>query len=256
MKEFDHDTINRYLEGEMNEAETKTFEAQMQEDADLKNVVELYRDVNQTLQMKLHPGEKESALRNTLAEMRGDFFSKRTETTEEKPTAKIVQMSRSRWIAAAAAVCIGIVMLAIWAPWKKQDLYQQYASIEMPGVTERGTPADTLAKLLKEATDDFNDKKFAEAVPVFTTIRQMDSSNVFVQFYYGVALLQSGQTAASRQQLTELYNGSSLFKYDAAFYMALSYLKEKNNTACKEWLNKIPADAGRYERAQELMKKL
>ncbi len=255
MKEFDHDMINSYLEGEMNEAETKAFEAQMQEDADLKNVVELYMDVKQTLKMKLNPGQKESALRNTLGEMRSDFFSK--EIIEAKPTAKIVRFSRSRWIAAAAAVFIGIVMLTIWAPWEKTgSLYDQYASIDMPAVTERGTPADTLARLLKEATNDFNDKKFAEAVPVFTTIRKIDSSNVFIQFYYGVALLQSGQTAASRQQLTELYNGSSLFKYDAEFYMALSYLKEKNNTACKEWLNKIPADAGMYGKAQGLLKKL
>ena len=254
MKEFDHDIINRYFGGEMNEAESKAFEEQMQEDAELKHVVALYRDVNQTLQMKLHPGEKESALRNTLGEIRNDFFSKKI---EDRSTAKVVQFRRSRWIAAAAAVYIGIVMLTVWAPWKKTgSLYDQYAAIDMPAVTERGTPADTLAKLLKEATDDFNNKKFAEAVPVFNSIRQMDSSNVFIQFYYGVALLQSGQTAASRQQLTELYNGHSLFKYDAAFYMALSYLKEKNNVACKEWLSKIPADAGLYGKAQELMKKL
>ena len=82
MKEFDHDMITRYLEGEMNEGETRAFETQMQGDADLKNVVELYRDVNQTLKMKLHPGEKESALRNTLGDMRSDFFS--TKTTEER----------------------------------------------------------------------------------------------------------------------------------------------------------------------------
>ena len=53
-----------------------------------------------------------------------------------------------------------------------------------------------------------------------------------------------------------LYSRVSLFKYDAAFYMALSYLKEKNKPGCKEWLNKIPADAGPYSNAQELLKKL
>jgi hypothetical protein len=38
--------------------------------------------------------------------------------------------------------------------------------------------------------------------------------------------------------------------------MALSYLKEKNKPACIDWLNKIPADAGPYGKAQELLKKL
>jgi hypothetical protein len=35
-----------------------------------------------------------------------------------------------------------------------------------------------------------------------------------------------------------------------------SYLKEINKTVCKEWLEKIPADAGIYSKAQELEKKL
>jgi len=250
MKEFDHDMIDRYLEGEMNEAERMAFEAQMQEDPDLKNTVELYRDVNQTLKTKLHPGEKESALRNTVSEMRGDFFSE--ETIEDRPTVKVVRFNRSRWIAAVAAVFIGVVMF-VWAPWKTQDLYQQYADIQMPTFVERGTPTNVL---LSRATAAFNDKKFAEAIPDFEELLKNDPKNSFVQLYYAIALLESGKTDRSRQQLTELYNGTSLFKYDAAYYMAMSYLKEKNNSASKDWLNKIPADAGLYEKAQGLLKKL
>ena len=251
MKELDHDMINRYLEGEMNAGETTAFEEQMQQDADLKNTVELYREVNQILKMKLHPGENEMALRSTFLEMHDQYFS--SETVAEQPKARIVPFPRSRWIAAAAAVCIGIVMLTIWSPWKKEGLYQQYASIQMPGVAERGVPADSL---LKKATHQFNDKKFAEAVPLFETIVKKDPQNSFVQFYYAIALLESGQTDRSRQQLTLLYNGTSLFHYDAAFYMALSYLKVKDTTSCREWLNKIPADASLYGKAQELLKKL
>jgi predicted Zn-dependent protease len=123
----------------------------------------------------------------------------------------------------------------------------------MPPPEERGPGVDSL---LREATDHFNDKKFGEAAPLFEKILKDGPQNSLVQFYYAVALLESGQTDKSRFQLIELYEGNSLFKYDAAFYMALSYLKEKNNDACKEWLKKIPDGAGRYARAQELMKEL
>ena len=58
MKDFDHDMISRYLEGDLNEVERNAFELEMQQDPDLANVVELYRDVNATLKTKLHPGEK------------------------------------------------------------------------------------------------------------------------------------------------------------------------------------------------------
>ena len=247
MKNFDHDMISRYLDGELNEDERKAFEVQIQLDADLKNEVELTKDVIETLKIKLHPGESESALRNTLQEVSDDYFSKNSRRI------KIIPFRRYRWIAAAAAVLIFTLMLTVWSPWQKEDLYNQYASIQMPGIAERGTATDSL---LKMAVENFNNKKFGEAIPAFETILKESSQNTFVQYYYAIALLQNDQTKRSRDQLTELYNGTSLFKYDAAFYLALSYLKEKDKTACKDWLNKIPSDAGVYDKAQELLKKL
>jgi len=247
MKEFDHDMINQYLDGEMNAEELNAFETAMQQDADLKNEVELLRDVNATLKIKLHPDENEMALRSSLKEMNAEFFAGKTEQ------AKIIPLTRRRWMTAVAAVFVLALLLTVWQPWKKEDLYQQYAAIQMPGTTERGAAADSLLKL---AIENFNNKKFAEAIPSFEAALKDSVQNAFVQYYYGIALLQNGDIERSRAQLTSLYNGTSLFKYDAAFYMALSYLKEKNKPACKDWLNKIPADAGRYSKAEELLKKL
>lgn len=253
MKEFDYDMINSYLDGEMNAEEKNVFEEQMRQDAELKNEVDLLKDVNTTLKIKLHPGENEMALRNSFQDLRGEYFSKKTEQ------AKIIPLSRKRWITAVAAVFIMALLLTVWQPWKKEDLYKQYADIQMPGIAERGAAADSLLKL---SVENFNNKKFAEAIPSFEAVlkdsaqRSAGSQNAFVQYYYAIALLQNGDIKKSRFQFTELYNGESLFKYDAAFFMALSYLKEKNKVVCKEWLNKIPADAGPYSKAQELMKKL
>lgn len=243
MSAFDYDMMSRYLDGEMNAEEQKAFEEQMQQDADLKKEVDLLREVNETLKMKLHPDENESALRDTLEEMRDQYFQSKT---------KVVSFNRFRWIAAAAAVLIMAVSLTIWAPWKK-DLYKQYAYIKMPGVEERGTPGDSL---LKQVTDGFNKKKYAETVRSFEIVLKDDPQNAFLHYYYAIALLQNGQVEKSRSELLPLYNGNSSFKYGAAFYMALSYLKEKDKATCKEWLDKIPADADLYGKAQELLKKL
>ena len=247
MKEFDYDMINRYLEGEMNGEEMNAFEEQMQQDAELQNEVALIKDINETLKIKLHPGENEQALRNSLQGISAEYFSKETKET------KIILFRQRRWITAAAAVLIMALILTVWQPWKKEDLYKQYASIQMPGIAERGIPADSL---LKPAVENFNNKKFAEAIPDFEAVLRDSAENNFVQYYYAIALLQNNQTEKSRTEFTALYNGVSLFKYDAAFYMALSYLKEKNKAACKDWLNKIPTDAGPYSKAQELFKKL
>ena len=247
MKEFDYDIINRYLDGELNAAEDKAFETQMQQDTELQNEVELTRDVQATLKMKLNPGENETALRKSFKEMNEEFFTNRSEQ------AKIIPLIRRKWMTAVAAIFIIALVLTVWQPWKKEDLYKQYAAIQMPGIAERGAAADSL---LKMAVENFNNKRFAEAIPFFEIILKDSSQNTFVQYYYAVALLQNNQTEKSRIQLTELYNGTSLFKYDAAFYLALSYLKEKNKTECREWLNKIPTDAALYNKAQKLLKKL
>jgi hypothetical protein len=215
--------------------------------------VALLKDVNETLKIKLHPDENEMALRNSLQDLRSEFFSTKTEQ------AKIIPLSRRKWMMAAAAIFIMALLLNVWQPWKKEDLYKQYAAIEMPGIAERGVAADSLLKL---AVENFNNKKFAAAIPSFEAVLKdsaqhpADRQNTFVQYYYAIALLQNGAIEKSRVQFNELYNGESLFKYDAAFFMALSYLKEKNKVVCKEWLNKIPADAEPYGKAQGLMKKL
>jgi hypothetical protein len=218
MKEFDYDMINRYLYGEMNAEEMKAFEEQMQQDAELQNEVALLKDVNDTLKIKLHPGENEMALRNSLQEMNADFFANKNEQ------AKIIPLNRRRWMTAVAAVFVIGLLLTVWQPWKKEDLYKQYAAIQMPGIAERGATADSL---LKSAVENFNNKKFAEAIPVFETVLKDSSQNTFVQYYYAIALLQNDQVEKSRIQLTELYNGVSLFKYDAAFFYRVKLSKRK-----------------------------
>ena len=250
MKEFDYDKVNRYLDGEMNADETRAFEEEMQQDSGLKNEVRMLREVNETLKMKWYPDENEMALKHTMNKLRVEFFA--GENITGKSTAKIIPFRRKRWIAAVAAVLVMAVMLTVWQPWQK-DLYHQYADTQMPAVAERGEPSDSL---LKKATGFFNDKKFNAAIPLFESILKDDPQNTFVQYYIAISLLQNGQVENSRTALLQVYNGTSLFRHNAAFYMALSYLKEKNKPACKVWLKKIPVDAGVYDRAQDLLKKL
>jgi predicted Zn-dependent protease len=240
----DYDMISRYIDGEMNAEEKKAFEELLQQDAALQKEVGLFRDVNETLKMKLHPDENEQALRNSLEELRGEYFKTRSKVIPFKPL--------RRWLAAAAALIIIAATTLILVPWKK-DLYKQYAYIEMPPAAQRGAPADSL---LQQATEDFNHKKFTESLSSFEAILRDDPQNSFIHYFYAIALLGSGQVERSRNELKQVYNGNSLFRYDAAFYMALSYLKEKDKAACKEWLNKIPVDADLYGKAQELLKKL
>ena len=60
----------------------------------------------------------------------------------------------------------------------------------------------------------------------------------------------------SRKDLERVFNGESIFQYEAAFYIALGYAEEKNRKMAEEWLKKIPAGTNASERATQLLKKL
>ncbi|WP_315822573.1 tetratricopeptide repeat protein [Paraflavitalea speifideaquila] len=123
----------------------------------------------------------------------------------------------------------------------------------MMAQVERGSHLDTV---LLEATTAFNNREFNVAAVNLAEVLQYQPDNSFALFYFGVSLLQTNQTPAARAVFEKLFKGESAFKYEAAFYEALSYLKEKDEDNAKDWLEKIPADAPNYAKAQELMKKL
>jgi hypothetical protein len=247
MSALDYEKISRYVDGEMTGDELDAFEQLLLLDNELKKEVDQYREVNDTLKSKLFPDNDELAFRQTLEGFQQEYFKRQT---------KVIPIDKHRrkymkWIAAAAAVAI-IVVMATWWPWKA-DLYQEYAPIKMASVALRGTKSDTL---LQKATEKFNRKEYADAIPLLESLKQIEPENAYNRFYFAIALLESNQIARSRQEFNALYQGTSLFRYDAAFYIGLSYLKEKDERNCKEWLMKIPSDADIYSKAQSLLKRL
>jgi hypothetical protein len=258
MSAFDYDMITRFLEGGMKTDERRSFELSMEQDADLKKEVELCREMRETLQKELYPDAGEQAFRATLQQVRAEHFRTANPSGTPLPSGarqpgKFVLISRSiRWWAPASVAAAAILILVIWQPWTP-DLYSRFAETSMPPVAERGGTEDSL---LAAATTKFNAREFAASIPDFRQLLSLDSSNSYAQFYYSIALLRTDSLDKSRGILMRLNSGGSLVKYDAAFYLALSYLKERDTARAIHWLQTIPADASSYPRAKELLQKL
>jgi len=226
--------IARYAEGDMTIDEQAAFEATLAADETLRQQLALYRETHGSLQ-----------LQHTLHHMRSEFFN------AVAPAAKVVSFNKYlRSAVAVAAILLAVVF--VWQPWKP-GLFKTYADTTMVAPAERGGNA---ADTLQRAVDAFNKKDFTAAAALLAQVRLQDTTNSYVNFYYGIALLQTGQLAQATSQFNQLYAGQSIFQYEAAFYQALVYLKEDNKAACKAWLQKIPADASNYNKAQELLNKL
>lgn len=237
--------IARYAEGEMTADERSTFETALASDELLRQQLALYQEVHGSLQQHFSAGDQRNPLQDTMQSLRGEFFSAASQP------AKVVSFKRYlRGAVAVAAILIAVII--IWQPWKP-GLFKEFSETSMVAPAERGGPADNL---LEQAVEAFNKKDYSGAVSLLQQVKQQDTANSFVNFYYGVALLQTDRLPEAREIFSQLYAGQSAFKFEAAFYQALGYLKENNKESCKEWLQKIPADASNYSKARKLLNKL
>jgi lipoprotein NlpI len=153
---------------------------------------------------------------------------------------------------------MGITVLAIIiagllfiSPWRK-DVYRQFAPTEM--VHHHIADTNNAAKLLHEAARNFNKRRFSETVKQLNQVLQIDSANTYARYYRGVSLLDMNLLPQARTDLQTVYkDDQSQYRYDAAFYLALSYLKESDKQHSVEWLLKIPEQAPIYWKAKKLI---
>ncbi|MFN0291083.1 hypothetical protein [Pedobacter helvus] len=232
----------QYVEGDLDEAQRLEFENFLTEDEELKQYLADYYDIHSSLEMELAVDSQRSALVDTLQTLNIQHF------TAEQP--KVVKLSSYlRWVSGVAAVLV--IGMFIWAPWKG-NLYEQFSTAPQMNVAERGAEVSDLDK----AAALFNAHKYHEAKIALAKLKSADPENAMVAYFYGVSLIETNEAAKGRLLLEDLFKGKSVYKYDAAYAVAMSYLKEDKKADTKFWLEKIPDGAVQYEKAQVLLKKL
>lgn len=246
MSKFSEKDVINYAEGHMQPDEAQAFEEALGNDFALQADLKLYQSVTNTLQTEIAPDKTDIEFKATLNKFTQAHFKQK----KSKPKAKIIAFSKI-WYAAA----ILVIGLLVWAPWNK-NLYNKYSETEMVSFAERGN--NTQTDLLK-ATEAFNAEDYQQAKELLAPLVAKDTTNDMLRYYLGVAQLKSSTADdinIARQNLSIVAAKQSLLKHDAEFFIALSYLKEKNKKECKVWLNKIPKDADAYDKAQQLLKDL
>jgi cytochrome c-type biogenesis protein CcmH/NrfG len=237
MNDIDYELIEHYFSGEMTPEEKAAFESRRQADPEFREMVATWSDVRHTLRQSLQADPKRDELIQTLQSNRHVFQEK----------ARVVSIRRL--MAAAASVAVLIASVMYWSPWKK-DLVDQYSIEEMISPAERGSSKDSLAA---QAAVQFNHRHYKETIITLDKLLAEQPGDAYARYYRGLSYYENDQPAQARHDLEAIYNGESVFKYDGAFFIALSYLKEKNTEKCKEWLSLIPASAENYDKAQELL---
>jgi predicted Zn-dependent protease len=249
MSDINYEMIQQYLEGELSGDALRSFEEQMRNDPALAEEVALYKGINEEMLLEAKSKKEEQALSINLEKLNEQYFKK-----QEGKVRRI-----SRWWYAGAAAAAAVISILILRPFSdtsfnNEKLYAHYSKEvdPLPG-GNRGNPADSLQG---KAADLYNKQDYANALPLLRNLIADKPKETQLKLAMGICLLQTGQYDSSNIIFDEIAAGATIFKNEAVWYKALSSLKQNKLDECYRLLGTIPADAGKYDEAQELMKKI
>lgn len=214
--------ISRYLKGEMETQERIDFVKALESNPELRNALEQYRD---------HQLKREPEIAPAVSE----------------PTPK--KQSYKAYVAYVLVVALVVTGLLVWAPWSG-GLYRKYSTDKQIAVRDNGTAAkDPIAA----GAALFNKGDYEGAKKIFQREYMMNPQNPMLSYYFAITLIETSKEYEARTILMHLYNGESAYKYNSAYYVALSFVKEDQKDKAIEWLNKVPAGAANHQNAQALI---
>lgn len=238
--------IDRYLRGELPEADKNAFEADLNQSAELAAELALQKDMEQFLRKQ----DRRAALKGQLENMGSEFF----QNTAPKETGRIVPLRRNqtmRWVIGLAAT-VALVLVARFSIFQP-NLYAQYGQYPPLAMIEKSNTAQDNLAAMESA---FNQKDYAKALPLLQTYVQEKPEDIQAQLYLGICLLETGKYATARDLFTNISSGESSFVDYGQWYLALSYLKEGNKAECRKVLQQVPAESEFAQKAQDLLKRL
>jgi tetratricopeptide (TPR) repeat protein len=217
--------VARYLEGDMEMQEMIAFESQLKQSVELRQAMEAYKNSKSSLKIEKEPVPL--------------ITPTKEKTGSKKPYFKYI-------------VIIGLVLavgLFMRAPWKP-SLYERYAISRTMPMPKRGSDAqENIAK----GAELFNEGHYEKARKLLQSEYMLNPQNPSLSYYFAITLVETGKEYEARTIFMNLYKGETVFKYDAAYFVALSFIKEGNKAAAVEWLQKIPAGNANSGKAKELI---
>jgi anti-sigma factor RsiW len=253
MKEENDILISRYLATDLPPPELATFEARLAAEPALAAELQRRKEELTFLRTEAALPDLETQMAALAAQ---HFQSGSVDTTgpEARPqvqgegkkeqagkkdqTAKIRSLNWKRWLPATGIAAAVALVLLIWNPFTSAEPYQQFAQYAPLSLTEKSSTNTAPVTAAQEA---FNTGNYAEAHTQLINYLQQNPDDNEARLAFGIAALETNQDAEARAIFTQLANGTTAFKDDGQFYLALAYFKA-GDTRAKAELEKISSD--------------
>ena len=239
--EQDYKLIEDYLLGQLSPEEKATVERRLITDAAFAEAFQLQKSMLAFLVKENNKGQ----LIPQLEELGKKHF--------EKTPAKTIGINRRRILTGLAiAASIALLIFALNQIFQ-QPLYDQYAIHQPLNLIEKSESAPTAA----QAQEQFNNKNYKGAYQSLTTYLEQFPDDTKALLAKGISALELNRYEEALTIFDQIHQGSTVFQSTGTWYLALTYLKQKNFEKAKEFLNQIPrSDRLLYNKAQELRNKI
>jgi hypothetical protein len=241
MENKDYKLIDQYLRGELDEEGMKEVNAKRQLDAAFEEELSFQEETQQFLKQR----EKRAQLKAQLQQLK-------QEQPDTKQEAKVVPFRRRNLYIIGIAASIAFVLLFAYPFLFPSDLYQQFNDHQALNLQTRGD-SPTAYQVAEQA---FNSGDFATAYTSIKTIIASDTvTTAYHQIALGIAALETDRLAEAKTIFTQVGEGQSVFTLQAQWYLALTYVKQKDNAAARSILEVILEEPWKGK-AQRLLQKL
>jgi tetratricopeptide (TPR) repeat protein len=241
--------IEHYLDGKLDSTSRISFEEQLKHDVKLRNLLQFEKDIRNII-------SDEDALNfrkklNRIQEERKESTSKQSKVI---PFRKLI-------IRVAATLTILIGLSSVWylidnANLSNNEAFNKYYSAHQ---SENFRSLESKKPMLASAMNLYQNGEYLSAIESFDYILEAEPSNIAIQFYKGIALVETGSIDNAISQFQSIIDASdNLYKEHAHWYLAMAYLKKDDTEAAIYKLTEIVNSDDIYykEKATTILKKL
>jgi len=244
--------INKYLTGELSEADVTNFEVLLQKDEALRQQVELYKDLDDTLSATATSEKDFDKIEGLLNNLGDEFIvgePKKEETpivpiTETKSLKNIIRYLIPFTAAAAALLLFTTFFSGDVDPKKLANANYQIYDVSFTTKSE--------ATDLSQAEQLYNNEKWAVARDLFIKY----PNNIKAQMAKANCEYQLQKYDDAIKTFTPIVKNKTDYSESAAWYLALTHLQKEDKVAAIAALNKITNDNRFYKKAQKLLRDL
>ena len=235
--------LERYLEGKMQSAEKKWFEAEVEGNPGLKKELDLRRKISGHIE-----NQDAIAFRQGLIS---------AEARHRKARAQ--RKATSKHVIQYAAVFAGLIIIASLGLFtlnntSDADIASKYSPEYVPLSVSRTSTA-MIDEAYSMATEYYNSGNYTEAIKWFNRIVDADMQVEFLKGSSHMQISQYNEAIGSFSKVVE--DNDNLFIEDARFYLAVCYLQTGEKESSRHLLEAITRSENRHKKdARKLLKKI